>query len=194
MRALMLVLTRMEPGVSKSTSTPPRLRFMGPIHDKPPRKLLTQDDVDRCCSSAAKQQSHALLINTVQSTSFQVPALVRNNKSTSLKIWLFMHKFMTGTVVQSSIWWLVNQTLNFFQYCFPWFCWQWVWISITLISLGSGWPPVCIPTFAIGVFLDSVWENSREPLTWGDMLSIHLKRGEDDARHHNSFLPLPSWL
>uniref|UniRef100_A0A0E9VNV3 Uncharacterized protein n=1 Tax=Anguilla anguilla TaxID=7936 RepID=A0A0E9VNV3_ANGAN len=28
-RARMLVLTRMEPGVSKSTSTP-RLRFMGP--------------------------------------------------------------------------------------------------------------------------------------------------------------------
>lgn len=30
MRALMFVLTRMDPGVSKSTSTPPRLLFMGP--------------------------------------------------------------------------------------------------------------------------------------------------------------------
>lgn len=30
MRALILVLTRMEPGVSKSISTPPRLLFMGP--------------------------------------------------------------------------------------------------------------------------------------------------------------------
>lgn len=29
-RALMLVFTRMEPGVSKSTSTPPRFLFMGP--------------------------------------------------------------------------------------------------------------------------------------------------------------------
>lgn len=158
MRALMLVLTRMEPGVSKSTSTPPRLRFMGPIHDKPPRKLLTQDDVDRCCSSAAKQQSHALLINTFLSTSFQVPALVCNNKSTSLKIWLFMHTFMTGTIQHMMA---GESNLEFFSVYFTWFCWQWVWISITLISLGSGWPTVCIPTFAMGVFLDSVWEFKR---------------------------------
>lgn len=34
MSALMLVLTRMEPGVSKSTSTPPRLRFMGPVESR----------------------------------------------------------------------------------------------------------------------------------------------------------------
>lgn len=34
----MLVLTRMEPGVSKSTSTPPRFLFMGP--ERRPRMLL----------------------------------------------------------------------------------------------------------------------------------------------------------
>lgn len=40
MSARMLVLTRMEPGVSKSTSSPPRFLFMGPVTEQTGVTLL----------------------------------------------------------------------------------------------------------------------------------------------------------
>lgn len=57
MSALMLVLTRMEPGVSKSTSTPPRLLFMGPVN--PCCKQASQSDV-KAISRGATTYKHSL--------------------------------------------------------------------------------------------------------------------------------------